>query len=112
MIVLDTNQLEYAQPPNGPLLTMLKTVSSQLSLELCVPEMAFDEHIAHFRHEVREQWLAVSRSRSNLMTLVQFWPGEVTPFDVEAAVSGRKQCLLKVVRVLTTPAWAANEALR
>lgn len=47
MIILDTNALERAQPPDGPLIAMLQTLGRQTGHQLWLPELALEGHLAH-----------------------------------------------------------------
>jgi hypothetical protein len=112
MIVLDTNQLEHAQPPNGPTLTMLRTIAQETNHELGLPEMALIEHLAHFRHETEVAHQKLRGAVRDLQRLAPFWPGQVTaPFDVDAAVRHRTQQVGGVMRILKTPQQAPLHAL-
>lgn len=111
MIVLDTNQLEYAQPPDGPVLSMLSTIARETGHELGLPEMALGEHLAHVRHEVQVAHRTLRGAVRDLQRLAPYWPGEVTPFNVEPAVQRRTQDLQNVMRILPTPEGAEKTAL-
>ena len=111
MIALDTNQLEHLQPPDGPILTMLRTIAQEKGHELTIPEVAFDEHLAHIHHRVHEAHTQIHNGIRELQHLAPSWSGDIVPFNVSSAVGSHKEALLKVFRVLGTPDGAAREAL-
>jgi len=70
VIILDTNQLEYIQPPDGPLVAMLRTLSTQTGHALCLPEIAMEEHLAHYRRDVEEADRKLRTAEAELKALV------------------------------------------
>jgi hypothetical protein len=112
VIVLDTNQLEYAQPPDGPLVAMLQTVAGPAGHELCLPEMALEEHLAHYRTKVDDAVREYAATSQELRRLVRYLTLPPIPtVNVSNAVKDRKQRLLEVFRILETPPSAWKEAL-
>ncbi|NAS22515.1 DUF4935 domain-containing protein [Herbidospora sp. NEAU-GS84] len=112
MIVLDTNQLVQAKPPNGPFLSMLKVVAKHAGLELALPEIVLEEHLARFTHDLEtlhhnaQKALRVYRAKLP-------WPNsdEVPPLDSAAAEASYAESLRATFRILPTPEWAAMQSL-
>ena len=98
MIVLDTNQLEYAQPPDGPLLAMLQTIASPAGHELCLPEMALEEHLAHYRSKMDDAVREYAAASQELRRLIRYLTLPPIPMvNVGNAVKDREQRLLEVL---------------
>jgi hypothetical protein len=77
VIVLDTNQLEAAQPPNGPILTLLGKIAAEAGHELAIPQMALHEHMAHVRHDIERTYAELQSAKRTLHLLVPL--GRVIP---------------------------------
>lgn len=113
MIILDTNQLEYIQPPDGPLVAMLGTLATQTGHRLCLPEIALEEHLAHYRRDVEEADRVRRTAEAELRTLVpHLGVGVQPPVQLNQAVQQRTQLLQQVFQILQLPEGAAREALR
>lgn len=52
MIVLDSNQLRQAAPPDGALLALLRKLSDASDHVLAISQMVLDEHLGYQGHEV------------------------------------------------------------
>jgi hypothetical protein len=112
VIVLDTNQLERAQPPDGPLLAMLQTVAKQAGQDLQLPEMALEEHLSHYRNQLAEADRKRIEAVRTMQRLVRYFnPRDPGPFEVERAVQDRAEQLKRVFGILKTPDYACKEAL-
>ena len=111
VIVLDTNQLEAAQPPNGPTFTLLRAIATETGHELAVPEMALHEHMAHVRHQIESAYADLARARRTLHLLVPSWPGQVSDLDVQLAVARRDELMRQLLRPLPAPDGAAANGL-
>ncbi|MBY8887288.1 hypothetical protein K7472_20945 [Streptomyces sp. PTM05] len=111
MIVLDTNQLEHVQPPHGPGLAMLRTIARETGHELALPEMAFEEHLAHIHHRVQKAESKITGGINELQRLAPFWPGNVSPLPGDHVLRNHRDELMKIFRVLQTPDGVAREAL-
>jgi hypothetical protein len=55
MIILDSNQLRHAAPPDGPLLALLRKLSEANGHTLAVPRMVPDEHLGYQEHEAQAE---------------------------------------------------------
>lgn len=112
VIVLDTNQLERAQPPDGPLLAMLQTVAKQAGQDLQLPEMALEEHLSHYRAQLAEADRERVKAVRTLQRLVRYFnPRDPGPFEVERAVEDRAEQLKRIFGILNTSDYACKEAL-
>jgi len=111
VIVLDINQLEYAQPPDGPLLTMLQAVARQARHRLWLPEMAFEEHLSRYRYQVAEADRERAAATQKLRSLVRDLPAELPEFQVDQAVSDHAARLQRVFLILRAPDAVGREAL-
>lgn len=112
MIILDTNQLERAQPPDGPLIAMLQTLGGQTGHQLCLPELVRVEHLAHYRREVEAALTKRQAAEDDLLKLVpNIRYQEQAPLDVDRAVVTRSERLEQVFVIRPTPDTAAREAL-
>lgn len=99
VIVLDTNQLEYAQPPDGPLLAMLQTIAGPAGHELCLPEMALEEHLAHYRSKMDDAVREYAAASQELRRLIRYLTLPPIPMvNVGNAVKDREQRLLEVLQ--------------
>ncbi|MGR6998880.1 PIN domain-containing protein [Yinghuangia aomiensis] len=111
MIVLDTNQLEHAQPPDGALLTMLTTIANSAGMELCLPELVLEEHLAHYRHDVEDANRELAKAAATLRHLIPHWPGKISAVGIDSAVQERTRRLQEVFRILPTPDGACREGM-
>ncbi len=112
MIILDTNQLEYIQPPDGPLVAMLQKLATQTGHRLWLPEIVLEEHLAHYRNEVQEAERARRRAEARLKILVPYLTLETQPaVQLLQAVQDRTHRLQRVFLIRRTPDGAARESL-
>jgi hypothetical protein len=112
VIILDTNQLERAQPPDGPLIAMLQTLGKQTGHQLWLPELVFEEHLAHYRRDVEGASARCQAAENDLVRLIpNLHRQEQLPPDVDGAVEDRTQRLQRVFQIRPTPDKAAHEAL-
>lgn len=112
MIILDTNQLERAQPPDGPLIAMLQTLGTQTGHHLLLPELVLEEHLAHYRRGVETATARRQEAESDLIRLIpNICYQEQPPPNVDNAVRDRTARLKQVFQIVPTPDTAAHEAL-
>ena len=111
MIILDTNQLEYAQPPDGALLVMLKTVALHAGHQLCLPEMALEEYLAHYDRDVATAQRQLTSATETLRRLVRGFTLTVPDLRRDRAVVGHEAGLKEVFQILPTPDGVWREAL-
>jgi len=112
MIVLDTNELRHARPPDGPLLAMLQTLAKQTGHTLALPEIVLEEHLGHYGHAVNDAYNRRLAATRDLRMLVRHWSIEDRPLTVvPTAVQDRTSRLQQVFIILRTPDWASREAL-
>ena len=111
MIVLDTNQLEHAQPPDGPLAAMLQTLAEQAGHELALPEIVLEEHLAHYRRDVEDAEARRRAAVSDLRNRLGRWVFEDRPPSLDQAVMHRMHRLQLMFRIIRTPDGAARESL-
>ena len=112
MIILDTNQLERSQPPDGPLIAMLQALGKQTGHQLWLPELVFEEHLAHYRRDVEGASARCQTAESDLIRLIpDLHRQEQLLPDVDRAVEDRSQRLQRVFQIRPTPDEAAREAL-
>ena len=112
MIVLDTNQLERSQPPDGPLIAMLQALGKQAGHQLWLPELVFEEHLAHYRRDVEGASARCQTAESDLIRLIpDLHRQEQLLPDVDRAVEDRSKRLQRVFQIRPTPDEAAREAL-
>lgn len=112
MIVLDTNELQHARPPDGPLLAMLQTLAKQTGHTLALPEIVLEEHLGHYGHAVNDAYSRRLAATRDLRVLVRHWSIEDRPLKVvPTAVQDRTSRLQQVFTILRTPDWACREAL-
>ncbi|MEU0567955.1 PIN domain-containing protein [Nonomuraea sp. NPDC005983] len=112
MIVLDTNQLHHLQPPAGAPLSMLRTVAFQTGHALAVPEIALEEHHAHYAHETKELHQTATSAIRSLNARLRYSrtndPDELQLARLMESVSIE---LREFFTILPTPDWAARESL-
>jgi hypothetical protein len=112
VIILDTNQLERSQPPDGPLIAMLQALGRQTGHQLRLPELVFEEHLAHYRRDVEGASARSQKAESDLIKLIpDLHRQEQLLPDVDRAVEDRSQRLQRVFQIRPTPDEAAREAL-
>jgi hypothetical protein len=112
VIILDTNQLERSQPPDGPLIAMLQALGKQTGHQLWLPELVFEEHLAHYRRDVEGASARCQTAESDLIRLIpDLRRHEQLLPDVDRAVEDRSQRLQAVFQIRPTPDEAAHEAL-
>jgi len=112
VIILDTNQLERSQPPDGPLIAMLQALGKQTGHQLWLPELVFEEHLAHYRRDVEGASARCQTAESELIRLIpDLRRQEQLLPDVDGAVEDRSQRLQRVFQIRPTPDDAAREAL-
>lgn len=112
MIILDTNQLESSQPPEGPLIAMLQALGRQTGHQLWLPELVYEEHLAHYRRDVEGASARCRTAESDLIRLIpDLHRQEQLLPDVDRAVEDRSQRLQRVFQIRPTPDEAAREAL-
>jgi hypothetical protein len=111
VIILDTNQLEYAQPPDGALLVMLKTVALHAGHQLCLPEMALEEYLAHYDRDVATAQRQLTSATETLRRLVRGFTLTVPDLRRDRAVVGHEAGLKEVFQILPTPDGVWREAL-
>jgi hypothetical protein len=111
VILLDTNQLEHAQPPDGALLSMLRTLARETGHRLGLPEIALEEHLTHHRHAVELALRDARRATSDLRRLAGFVGSEDVLVDIETAVADRRAQLDSIFEVVPTPDFASHESL-
>jgi hypothetical protein len=113
VIVLDTNQLKKAQPPDGPVLAMLQNLAKQTAHSLAIPEMVLEEDIAHYMNDVRKALRARDDAAVCLRNLI---PHYVAPpdrdFDLVDVAARRGRLLRKsFTKVIRTPTSAWKESI-
>lgn len=112
MIVLDTNQLQHAAFPHGPILGMLRKIAEIHQRPLALPEMVVVEHVAHHRHEIERTLTAARKSLTSLgRSFGQDLASQLDALSSEAAAQKRRAELESAFTILPTPAGAAEEAL-
>ena len=83
---------------------MLQTVVGPAGHELCLPEMALEEHVAHYRTKVDDAVREYAAASQELRRLVRYLTLPPIPMvNVGNAVKDREQRLLAVFRMLETP---------
>jgi len=111
VILLDTNQLEHAQPPDGALMAMLRTLARETGHRLGLPEIALEEHLAHHRRAVELAVTDFRRATSKLRSLSGSMGIEDVIVDIDRAVADRRARLDSVFEVVPTPDLASHESL-
>jgi hypothetical protein len=111
VIILDTNQLEHAQPPDGPLIAMLRTLASQTGQRLGLPEIVLEEHLSHYRRDIHSADVMRVAASRELRKLYPAWSADVSHLNVGQAVMDRTHRLQQAFQILQTPEWAARDAL-
>src|SRR5271165_85946 len=112
MIMLDTNQLEHAQPPDGPLVAMLRTLAKLTNHGLWLPDIALEEHLAHYRRDIQAaeaQRRAAERELKRLVPYLRL--PELPPFNILPAVMDRTHRLQETFLICPTPDEAGREAV-
>jgi hypothetical protein len=111
VILLDTNELEHAQPPDGALLAMLQTLARETGHRLGLPEIALEEHLAHYRRAVELALRDYRRTMSKLRTLAGSIGLEDVVVDLDGSVADRRVRLDSVFDMVPTPDWVSRESL-
>jgi hypothetical protein len=111
VILLDTNQLEHAQPPDGTLLAMLQTLAKQTGHGLGLPEIAFEEHLTHYRQALELAEKNRKKATAEVRRLIRSARAEEACLDIDREVADRRSRLQSVFQILSTPDWASREAL-
>ena len=80
MIILDSNQLRQAAPPDGPLLTLLRKLSDANGHTLAIPQMVLDEHLGYQEHEAQAEIAETGKVRAAaLQTVPRRHPQQDSP---------------------------------
>jgi hypothetical protein len=111
VILLDTNQLEQGQPPDGTLLAMLQTLANQTGHGLGLPEIAFEEHLTHYRQALDLAERNRRRAIAEITRLIRSARTEEVGLDIDHEVADRRSRLRSVFQIVSTPDWASREAL-
>jgi hypothetical protein len=111
VIILDTNQLESVQPPDGPLIAMLQTLAKQAGHALWLPDIALEEHLAHYRQTVTEAERKRVAATDDLRVRYPRWRADIRPFNVDEAVRDRTMRIQSVFQIRRTPDSACRESL-
>ncbi|MEV4374840.1 PIN domain-containing protein [Nonomuraea sp. NPDC049637] len=112
MIILDTNQLKAVQPPNGALCTMLVAVADHAGHKLVLPEIAFEEHLAHYGHEVKElHQKARTALRAYSAKLGTMQSDDLSDLNLIPIMESVRSTLREIFTILPTPDWAGREAM-
>ena len=115
MIILDTNQLEATNPPDGPLMVMLAHVASSTGHTLAVPEIALTEHLARYQHKVTAARDKLTSAFHELKGLVPVWRAalpELPPTDATLESYRGKELTDFGIEVIKLSEGAALTALR
>ena len=112
MIILDSNQLRQAAPPDGAVLGLLRKLAEPKGHALAIPEMVKIEHLAHLEHDAQ---IAISFMAKTVKELSKIFNEDLTskipPLFADQAVKGRSKVLEEVFTILPTPEGAEGEAL-
>jgi hypothetical protein len=112
MIVLDSNQLRQAAPPDGALLSLLRKLGESSGHVLAIPQMVLDEYLGFYEYEVQEALDALHKAARKLSRqFEQDISGQVPRLDAAEAVQRRQKSIEDVFTILPTPDGAEHEAL-
>lgn len=91
---------------------MLMAVADHAGHALALPEIAIEEHLSHYAHEVEELHKtarsAVRQYNAKLQTIQTYDVGDLALEPIMQSVSAELQ---KIFTILPTPEWAARESL-
>ena len=91
---------------------MLQALGKQTGHQLWLPELVFEEHLAHYRRDVEGASARCQTAESDLFRLIpDLHRQEQLLPDVDRAVEDRSQRLQRVFQIRPTPDEAAREAL-
>jgi len=91
---------------------MLQALGKQAGHQLRLPELVFEEHLAHYRRDVEGASARCQTAESDLIRLIpDLHRQEQLLPDVDRAVEDRSQRLQRVFEIHPTPDEAAREAL-
>jgi hypothetical protein len=113
MIILDTNQLQAAGPPDGPIIALLQALHREAGHQPCLPELVLAEYMAKHGHIARQAFTEYKNTAVRLRKLIRVG----VPFQenigasIEAMLSHHRHALEEVFRILPTPDEAWKEAL-
>jgi hypothetical protein len=112
VIVLDSNQLRQAAPPDGPLLSLVRKLSDDSGHVLAIPQMVLDEYLGYHEHQARTEIAVLQKAARRLDKLFeQDISGHVPPIDSADAVQTRRKSIEQVFTILPTPEGAEHQAL-
>jgi hypothetical protein len=120
MIVLDTNQLER-QSIHSHFIALLKILAKSTNNTLALPEVAYNEHCAHYEHRLRRAYSQESKARNELHDLLRaasddgaFHYFSETELDepLEKTLSTYRAKLLGIFTLIKLDGPSAIEALR
>lgn len=112
MIVLDTNQLREASPPDGALLALLVKLAELRGDRLALPEIVEEEYLAWCEHEVQDALGLLSKTARKLSPFFgEDIAGKVPRLRAEDALTVRRQILQETFRILPTPEGSEHDAL-
>jgi hypothetical protein len=112
MIILDSNQLRQAAPPDGPLLTLLRKLSDANGHTLAIPQMVLDEHLGYQEHEAQAEIARLEKSARQLSKLFrEDIPSKIPHLDAADAATIRRESIEEIFKILPTPDGAEHDAL-
>jgi PIN domain len=112
VIILDSNQLLQAAPPDGALLGLLSKLAELTGHELALPQMVLDEHLARHGHSVQQDLTLAAKTIRRLANYFgKDIPSVAQQMKVEDAINFRLNVLKEIFTILPAPFGAEHEAL-
>jgi hypothetical protein len=104
MIVLDSNQLRRAAPPDGSLLSLVRKLGGDSGHVLAIPQMVLDEYLGFHEHEVQDAIVALQKAARRLSRqFEQDISGQVPRLHAADAVQARRKSIEEIFEILPTP---------